>query len=256
MSNMTITGNWELIKDRLPALNAVAPETGVSDKYLFVPTTDILGTLEEKGFVPVSANQVNSRDENKKLFAKHLVRLQHTSYTFGMDTTEVIPQIVLVNSHNRMSAFRLFAGIFRLACLNGMVVGENLVEPISIRHMECNRETIYASLEKISGYFMLINGNIRAMRDRVMDEGEVREFSAKASLLRMEKPDTSDAVIGTRRFEDNRMDLWTIFSRIQENLIRGYHSPSRKRKVKMIKSIDKNVQINTRLWDMATEYIR
>ena len=39
MSNITINGDWELIRDRTPALNAVSPETGVSDKYLFVPTS-------------------------------------------------------------------------------------------------------------------------------------------------------------------------------------------------------------------------
>ena len=215
-----------------------------------------MDTFAEKGFIPVSASQVNSRDDSKKPYAKHLVRLQHTTYNFGMDTAEVIPQVVLMNSHNRLCAFRLFAGIFRIACLNGMIAGENLVEPISIRHMECNRETIYGSLERISGYFNLINGNIRDMRNRRLDRREVREFAQRASLLRLKRPDTPDALTGINRFEDTGMDLWTVFSRVQENLIRGYRSSASRRKVRGIRSIDRNVEINTKLWDMAVEYIR
>ena len=234
----------------------MAPESGVSAKYLFVPTSQILDTFAEKGFVPVSASQVNSRKAHKRPYAKHMVRLQHAAYTFGMDTTEVIPQIVMVNSHNRLSAFRLFAGIFRIACLNGMVAGENLVQPISIRHMECNQETIYDSLERISGYFSLINWNIGDMRKRLLDGKEVEEFAARASLLRFKRPDTPNALTGIQRFEDAGTDLWTVFSRIQENIIKGYSSPEGKRKVMGIRSIDRCVEINTKLWDIAAEYIR
>ncbi len=43
-------------------------------------------------------------------------------------------EVALINSHDGTSAYELSLGAFRLACLNGMMVSEGLVETVKVRH--------------------------------------------------------------------------------------------------------------------------
>jgi hypothetical protein len=51
-----------------------------------------------------------------------------------MDAREEVPEIVLVDSHDRSSAYRVFSGVFRLVCENGMIVQSSDFGSFSIRH--------------------------------------------------------------------------------------------------------------------------
>src|SRR5437870_9536613 len=45
------------------------------------------------------------------------------------------PELCLINSHDRSSAYQLHAGLYRFICANGMFVGDgNAFERVSIRH--------------------------------------------------------------------------------------------------------------------------
>ena len=47
------------------------------------------------------------------------------------------PRVVLVNSHDKSSAYQLHCGLFRLVCTNGMVVSDGTFQRISIvQHFE------------------------------------------------------------------------------------------------------------------------
>ena len=47
---------------------------------------------------------------------------------------EYSPELVLVNSHDRSSAYQLHAGLFRFICGNGMIIADATFERVSIRH--------------------------------------------------------------------------------------------------------------------------
>jgi len=54
--------NEELLRSYAPAAFAEAPEDGrVSDRYSFLPTTDILEILQDDGWTAWKAQQVNAR---------------------------------------------------------------------------------------------------------------------------------------------------------------------------------------------------
>ncbi|MBV8275090.1 MAG: DUF932 domain-containing protein, partial [Verrucomicrobia bacterium] len=38
------------------------------------------------------------------------------------EKNQVRPEVVLVNSHDKSSAYQLHCGLFRLVCTNGMVI--------------------------------------------------------------------------------------------------------------------------------------
>ena len=94
-------------------------------------------------------------------------------------------------------------------------------------------------------------------QDIKLDRDQMRSFGREAAKLRFEDPDdlTINTVLQARRTEDMGNDLWTVFNRTQENLIQGgFLVTGGRRRSRKITNIDKNIDINTRLWDVASSY--
>src|SRR5690606_17776822 len=74
--------------------------------------------------------EVRVRKEEKRGFSKHLVRLRRHN-------EEMIdgnyPEIVLINSHDGSTSYQMRAGIYRMVCTNGLVVGNELYKQ-KVRH--------------------------------------------------------------------------------------------------------------------------
>jgi hypothetical protein len=71
------------------------------------------------------------------------------------------------------------------------------------------------------------------------------------------QPVTASQILTPRRYEDRQDDLWSVFNRCQENLLKG-GLPGRTAKGKRshtraVKGIDGDVKLNRALWVMAEE---
>jgi hypothetical protein len=245
-----------LTKENHPAVFAENAASTVSDKYTFIPTTRILGVLEDEGWIPTSASQVNSHKEGNKQFAKHLIRLRRDE-AIQPEVNKTIPEIVLFNSHNGKSNYDLRMGLYRFVCSNGMVVSDAEFGSIKIRHMGyTDEQVIKASQEFIDNSTRIMNV-VQEWQEVKLDRDEMRSFGREAAKLRFEDPDdiTINTVLQARRGEDMSSDLWTVFNRTQENLIQGgFLVTGGRRRSRQITNIDKNIDINTRLWDLASSY--
>jgi len=245
-----------LTKENHPAVFAEQAASTVSDKYTFIPTTRILGVLEDEGWIPTSASQVNSHKEGNKQFAKHLIRLRRDE-AIQPEVNKTIPEIVLFNSHNGKSNYDLRMGLYRFVCSNGMVVSDAEFGSIKIRHMGYSDEqVIKASQEFIDNSTRIMNV-VQEWQEVKLDRDQMRSFGREAAKLRFEDPDdlTINTVLQARRGEDMASDLWTVFNRTQENLIQGgFLVTNGRRRSRQITNIDKNIDINTSLWDLASSY--
>jgi len=247
-----------LDKEQYPAVFAEKASDKVSSKYTFIPTTRILGVLENEGWIPTSVQQVNSHKEGNKQFAKHLIRLRRDGeLNTDINVGDTIPEIVLFNSHNGKSNYDLRMGLYRFICSNGMVVSDAEFGSIKIRHMGYSDEQIMdASQEFIDNSTRIMNV-VNDWKEIQMDKDQVRSFGLGASKLRFDDPDelTVNTVLQARRGEDMGQDLWTVFNRTQENLLRGgFLVSGGRRRSREITNIDKNIEINTGLWDLAASY--
>ena len=245
-----------LTKENHPAVFAEQAASTVSDKYTFIPTTRILGVLEDEGWIPTSASQVNSHKEGNKQFPKHLIRLRRDE-AIQPEVNKTIPEIVLFNSHNGKSNYDLRMGLYRFVCSNGMVVSDAEFGSIKIRHMGyTDEQVIKASQEFIDNSTRIMNV-VNDWKQVQLDHDEMRSFGRQAAKLRFEDPDdlTVNTVLNARRGEDMASDLWTVFNRTQENLIQGgFLVTNGRRRSRKITNIDKNIAINTSLWDIASSY--
>ncbi len=83
----------------------------VSQRYTFVPTVRILDELREQDWVPVAVEEQRIRNEARRGFQKHLIRLRRREQMETLDEWNV--ELVLVNSHDAGCAYQLHAGIYR-----------------------------------------------------------------------------------------------------------------------------------------------
>jgi Domain of unknown function (DUF932) len=105
-----------------PSIFATQPIDTVSEKYSFLPTSSILRGMRESGWLPVRAEQQSVRTEARRGFQKHLIRFARAEHLGSWEKNQVRPEVVLLNSHDKSSAYPLHCGLFRLVCSNGMVV--------------------------------------------------------------------------------------------------------------------------------------
>src|SRR5260370_39945684 len=125
-----------------PSIFASQPIEGVSDRYSFLPTSSILRGMRENGWVPVRAEQQSVRTAARRGFQKHLIRFARAEHLHSWEKNQVRPEVVLLNSHDKSSAYHLHCGLFRLVCSNGMVVADATLQRISIKHFRVNPDSI------------------------------------------------------------------------------------------------------------------
>jgi hypothetical protein len=194
-----------------------------------------------------------------------MLRLRHAKdMERFLQVGEDIPEIVLINSHDGSSSYQLMAGLFRLVCANGMVVG-NCSHDVRIKHSG------NAVGEVIEGAYSIIENfgdmarDVDGMKLISLQPQEQKAFGKAALELKYPttedgketSPITVEAVLEPRRYEDNKSDLWTTFSRIQENMIRGgvqgRASTGRRLTTRAVSGINQNVSLNRALWTLAKE---
>ena len=225
------------------------PSEKLSDRYTFVPTYEVLNILKHEGFVPVRAGQTG-----KGLHAKHMVRLRHRDYIhMPVEIDTKIPEAVLFNSHDGTTKFSVASGIFIVVCANGMVVGEK-VNKQSIKHLGSAEEVANLVFETAKDVPRVFNA-IEEMSAIELTPNEKGVFAKAAHALRWKENEGAapDALIVPRRYADNKNDLWTTTSVVQENIMKGGYLGARK-KVRGIKSVVEDMRLNRSLWILAEEF--
>jgi hypothetical protein len=254
------------IAQRAPSALAVRPYAGMSNRYAYVPTIDIIQGMIKAGFMPFAASQSRCRIEGKAEFTKHMIRFRHADMG-SLVVGDVVPEVVLINSHDGACAFRLIAGLYRLVCSNGLMVADAEIMSISVRHTgDILRDVIDGSY-KITEDAGKALGTARNWGELLLTDGEQQAFAESAHALRfadsegkVTTPITPAQLLAPRRYEDNGYDLWRTFNRVQENVIAGGLSAiqrnangERVRRVstRRINGIDQDVKLNRALWHLA-----
>lgn len=253
----------EVLQQIVPSAFAVQPHESRSSRYSFIPTINVIQGMEDAGFVPVEAKQGRSRIVGKENFTKHMIRFRSEKHALKAEDSQV--EVVLINSHDGTSAYKLMAGIFRLICSNGLIVADSLLESISVRH---TGNVIPEVVEGAQYIFDNAPKVIEAAEEWKTIDLEPKEQLALAEVThelrfpRDEEGKTSTEVtpqmlLNARRSDDEGSDLWRTFNRIQENATQGFRrvdfSTGRRRRisVRAIRNIDGDVKINRALWSLA-----
>ncbi len=230
----------------------------VSAKYKLVPTKLIAQKFFDLGFKVDDYKAVRVRDASRIGYQKHFVRLSHPSL-LNTQHKDVKLQLLVTNSHDGSSALSIKLGIFRLVCSNGLVVG-SVFEAVTLRHTGRIIEEIDGAVERMVAQVQKLDAYLTQMKSRTLSESEIKEFYDRAVKVRYgDKMAGQDVTIHARRPDDTANDLFTVYNRVQETLIRGSRvigANGRERQRRGITNINKDVSINEQLFDLATEYLQ
>ena len=253
------------IRAAAPSVFATSPWVGVSDKYAFIPTIDMVEAMRSNGFEVAKAYQSMTRIAGKQPFAKHMLRFRRTQ---DMEAQAIVgaevPEIIMVNSHDLTSVAKLMAGMFRFVCGNGMVVPSASFGEISVRHSgRATTDMVIDGAIRIVEEVPAIMENINVMKSIQLTRNEQVAFASAANQLRYpddEKgnstsPIDSLGLLRLHRYDDKKSDLWTTFNTVQENVIkggvRGLGSTGRRMTTRPIKSVNEDIRLNKALWTLA-----
>ena len=268
-----------LTKDQLREICPVAFESAptnpkVTSKYLFVNTEQIIDDLGKLGWKPVTAAMRKSRGKDT-IFSKHMVTFQNPDIKItGTDGDHSFPRIIMTNSHDGLQAFKFSVGIFRLVCSNGLVVADEKFSDFKIRHKGYTfaelRDVVAKAVKDLPNKVEVLN----KMKSKILTNEEKEKLALDAMLIRAGIiPDSDKAkkfeydketiedILDPKRNEDKGDDLWKVFNVIQEKITQGeFHAAlkganTKVRKVRKIKSFEKDLQVNKELFKLATALI-
>lgn len=251
----------EQIRAKAPSVFAAAPQAGVSERYTFLPTSTIISRMRQEGWAPVEVQQQAVRLEGRMGFQKHLLRFQRRDQI--AKPGEYTAEIALVNSHDRSSAYQIHTALYRFICSNGLMVSDSTIAPVSIRHSGRETEEVISASFAMLAQVPRVTEKVEAFRSRQMTVTEQHIFAEQALKLRWEDlrfaPVGIEKILSPRRTEDTGDSLWSVYNRVQENLLRGgqrdWHQRSqdgrRIGKSRAITGLDESIRVNKRLWEIA-----
>jgi hypothetical protein len=253
----------EDLAKNVPSIFTEGAADRTSDKYQHISTMRVLDGLKREGFVPVKAMQSRVRIADKANFTKHLIRLRHIDAR--PTVSGLFPEIVLINSHDGLSSYRLMSGIYRLICSNGLIAG-NTYEQVKIRHQgDIVHNVIEGTHEVIKNSKKMIESG-EEMEQVNLSIDEKKIFAETAHAIRFEGSETGEnikpiSLLRPRRFvELNKNDLFTSFNIVQENIIKGgiagyakdkYGRMVKRIRTRAIKSIEQDTVLNRALWSLS-----
>jgi hypothetical protein len=244
----------------------------LTDRYASLNTSELLPIMADYGYFPMQAAQKKSR-KGETQHSSHMLsfaKTYHTEEVIGA----VRPEIILYNSHDGSSSVRLFAGCFRFICSNGIVAGDGF------------QSRIYHNVRAITGFEDMLRNTVDALPTLMERIEKLRQtklmYSQAQAMARagvqtrwgmfntealVKQPNGVYATEATvrdalkvQRNEDDYMDAFTVFNRIQEAVVRGNafvksltekNNEGIMRKARPVNSVSEGIRINSELWDIA-----
>jgi hypothetical protein len=256
----TVLSNDQIISIASSA-GATNPIADVSERYSFVPTISVVDMLRDSGWLPVKAGESSVRKNDLRGYQQHYVRFTRSELMFKDESI----QLILMNSHNKGCAFKLLAGVFRFVCANGMIVGDQYAN-FTHRHIGFNADKFLISAKSVADSAEQIAVRLDDFKTIDLEPNE-QGIYAKAvhNLLYSDDlenaPIQANSLLETRRYEDDKNDLWSVFNKVQENVIKGglrgskIGANGRRKNVttRPVKSIDRDKKLNQALWILTEE---
>jgi hypothetical protein len=259
-----ITSREPLSMDRIrsvaPSVFADARHDSRSERYTYIPTSQIVEWMTKNGYGVFSASQSGSRDETKRGHTKHMLRFRRLDAPFIVGQT--LAEMVLVNSHDGTSAYNLMAGLFRPVCTNGLVVSAGVIEDVRIPHKGNILEDVSSGIETLSRQLPMIADSVGSMARIELSPPEQGAFARAALSLKYDDapPVSESQVLAVRRAEDAAPTLWNTLNRVQEALVKGgdryrLETPrgTQRRQTQPVNSVDGQTRVNRAIWQLAEE---
>jgi hypothetical protein len=255
-----------------PSVFAEHARPGVSARYTFVSTSQVVALLGAEGWLPVKACEQRVRLEDRIGFQMHEIRfarrtdLEASAFNVG-DTR---PEMILQNAHDGSRAYRIDAGLYRLVCRNGLTVADTDFAHVSIRHMDVTADAFAKAAQAVAENTPRVLESVGRWQAVQLSQTTRVEFARRALALRWDDSQpvtrflTPEKLLSPVRYGDAATDLWTTFNVCQEHLLKGgdrYLARGdgigfRRNRTRPVSGLSEGQKLNKALWNLADEFSR
>lgn len=274
----------EALTSNLSYLNSNESQSPkLSRKYVAINTAEMVENLLTYKFKDntnmFKLRQVKREGKGANKYA-HMVRLVTTKPLNMSDNSgeKLYPELVIYNSYDGSKSLVVEMGIFRLVCSNGLTIKTNDFGSLKIKHIGTPAKAAQDTVIEFVKAVPELSNVYSLLKERKLSDKEVQEFAWKA--LEIKEKSISEAgwlkkvknqkevlqrvaegISKSRRTEDSENDLWSLFNRVQENIMVGGYNIDRtglRQKVRSSRGIDhvrRTGKINSELIDLAMSYV-
>ena len=249
---------------RIAAYYQSMKHPSMSDKYNFVTTEGVVNRFKGLGWSIDSYSQARVRLEHKEGYQYHRVVMKCEQRQLNVGDSEL--RLIVSNAHCGTHAVRIYFGLYRKVCSNGLIIADSTFEGLRLRHTAKNiDEQLQNMIDKITIAAETLNSVVISMSGKTLTGDQALLLARKMLATRFTAtqidacPRMVNDVLALRRQEDAGMDLWSIYNRIQENLTKGFMSSDwadgKGRKLKAVTSALKDTTMNVGLWTIAEQQL-
>lgn len=251
--------------------------SSLKDTYGFVSSAELINAFKANGWNVTTSTVMKPRRKDKIGFQRHLIRLEHPDFPSipGLtDDNASRVQLCLLNSHDGTTALRVFFGVIRFVCANGLISGTTVKDFRAVHSKNITNRLDNGIKYLMDGIPELV-GVIQKLQNATFTEAAFNEFvktlvdARLANVNKVLHVNYEDA-FKIRRSADAATDAFTLVNRVQESLIRGGIRYQYEREIKDVNgnplgtevrqsstrrlaSVASQVNLNRLLWDKAVE---
>jgi hypothetical protein len=251
-----------------PSVFATEAHYSRSERFRVIPTIEVLRGLAKEGFSVVAAQQSLCRQDDRREYTKHMVRLRRLDDGKKYQVGDTVFETLLKNANDGTSVYDLLAGMFKILCMNSLVSQTDDMETLKVRH------TGDVTHKVIEGTYRILDTaeqSLKAPQDWpaiTLNRDERQIFAEQAHVLRfadtegnIKTPIKAEQLLIPHRQADTAPNLWNVFNVVQENTIRGgltavgrdANNRPRRTTTRGVNGIDQDVKLNRALFTLASK---
>lgn len=215
----------------------------VEQKPFYIPSLEVVSSLQNEGWEINGVYEHRGRDRK---ITSNFIQMYHPDFSLrnNKNQIEALSSLTISNSCNGKTAMKVSIGAYRLVCSNGLIRFDKHAADTKITHIEANYNKLPQILGKISRNKEKVLESFNLLKHKNLTAEEARQFAIEsANLINPIVTDKQiDNLLRVNRIEDEGMNLWNIFNRIQENLTGG------------MTNMIENIKVNERLTALADQY--
>jgi hypothetical protein len=215
------------LRRQFPSVFSHKAHPKMSEEYQMFRSDKIIEEMANLNMALVEIRQMHSVKRDPA-YQMHSLRFRPSGRSKALAKVgDTVAEAHIINSHNGLRRFVASSGLFRLACLNGLVVPDALYGSASMRHYGANNtfETVQRIVNGLMEGLPKLSDKIEAWK-RIELEERQQVAVAKLMLQIRAMPEwvKPSMLLEAKREVDaakrnGKRDLWTTFNVIQEHLM-------------------------------------
>jgi hypothetical protein len=216
----------------------------LEQKQFYIPSLEVVSNLQNEGW---EINGVYEHRGKDRKITSNFIQMYHPDFVLrnSKNQIEALSSLTISNSCNGNKPMAINMGAYRLVCSNGLIRYEKHAEETKIKHVEVDYNRLPQILELVNRKKERVLEEFNLLKNKNLTTEEARQFAIQSVRLANREVTNQrvEEMLRVHRMEDEGMNLWNVFNRVQENLTGG-----------MI-NMNENIRVNEQLTLLASSYL-